>query len=199
MPSPFMSLPCTRLGDREILVPGRRRLQAGRFQHVLAVVHHVEVAIEGDHVGLAAVLLGEVAEEGADIVLLDGLVGLDARRQILEVAAGDVVDHPLRREDRGVDRVGAARPVGQNLLVEIGERHRDHVDLGAGQRLELRRAPLQRLLDRAGLGDDVHGHAGKRLVLRKRRRAGHRAKGRNPGQKGSNSHRTSSHIDRTYS
>ena len=110
-----------------------------------------------EHVDLAVVLLGEVAEERADIVLLDVLVGLDARRQVLEVAAGDVVDHPLRREHRGVDRVGAARPVGQHLLVEVGERHRDDVDLGAGQRLELGRAPLQRLLDRAGLGHDVDG------------------------------------------
>ena len=96
-------------------------------------------------------------------------VGGDARRQVLEVAAGDVVDHPLRREDRGVDRVGAARPVGQHLLVEVGEGHRDHVDLGAGQRLELGGAALQRLLDGAGLGDDVDRHPLERLVLRERR------------------------------
>ena len=34
------------LGDREIFVPGLRHLQAGRLQDVLAVVHHVEVAVE---------------------------------------------------------------------------------------------------------------------------------------------------------
>ena len=146
-----------RLGDLEILVPGGRGLQAGGLEHVGPVVHHVEVTIEGDHVGLVAVLLREVAEEGADVLLLDGLVGGDARGQVLEVAAGDVVDHPLRREDRGVDRVGAGGPVGQHLLVELDERHADHVDLGAGQRLELGRAPLQRLLDGAGLGHHVDG------------------------------------------
>ena len=153
VPSPFMSLPLHGLGDLEILVPGGRRLQAGGFEHVGPVVHHVEIAIEGDHVGLAVVLLREVAEERRR--RRPPAMSLSASMrggQVLEVAAGDVVDHPLRREDRGVDRVGAARPVGQHLLVEVGEGHRDHVDLGAGQLLELGRAPLQRLLDRGRSG-----------------------------------------------
>ncbi len=83
----------------------------------------------------------------------------DAAAEVLEIAARHVVDHPLRREHRGVDRVRAARPVGQHLLVEVRERHGDDVDLGAGQLLELRRPALQRLLDRAGLGHDVDRHA----------------------------------------
>ena len=82
----------------------------------------------------------------------------DAVAEVLEVAARHVVDHPLRREHRSVDRVRAARPVGQDLLIEVRERHRDHVDLGAGQLFELRRPALQRLLDRAGLGHDVDRH-----------------------------------------
>ena len=85
-------------------------------------------------------------KNGADVVLLDGGIFGDAVAEILEETAGDVVDHPLRREDRGVDRVGAAGPVGENLLVEIGERHGDDVDLGASRLFEVGGAPLQRLL-----------------------------------------------------
>ena len=52
-----------RLGDGDVVVERLRRLQTARLEHVGAVVDHVEVAIQGQHVDLAAVLLREVAEE----------------------------------------------------------------------------------------------------------------------------------------
>ena len=52
------------LGDVDIVGPGLRRLLAELLQHVGPVVDHLEVAIEGDHVVLAGVGLGEIAEEG---------------------------------------------------------------------------------------------------------------------------------------
>ena len=70
VPSPFMSLPWSALATARYSSQVVGGFEAGCLEHVLAVVHHVEVAIEGDHVDLAVVLLGEVAEERADVVLL---------------------------------------------------------------------------------------------------------------------------------
>ena len=148
-----------RLGDLKILVPGLRRLQARFVQDVRPIVEHVEVAIERDEVGLAGVGRGEIPEERRDLVPLEIFVLGDARREFLKIAARCIVDHPLRREHRSIDRVGAARPVGQHLLVEVGERNRDDVDLRAGQLLEFGGATLKWLLDRAGLRHDVHRDA----------------------------------------
>jgi hypothetical protein len=51
--------------------------------------------------------------------------------QVLEIAAGDMMSTIHCGEDRRIDRIGgAARPVGQDLLVEIGKGNRNHVDLG---------------------------------------------------------------------
>jgi hypothetical protein len=144
-----------RLGDFEIFIPGLRRLEACFLQHVCAVVKHVEIAIERHEVSLAAVGGREVPEERTNLVPFDLRVLGDTWPKLLKVPAGHVVDHPLRREHRGVDRVGAARPVREHLLVEIGERNRDDVDLRAGRLLEVGRAPLQGLLNRPSLRHDV--------------------------------------------
>ena len=147
------------------------------LQNVRSVVEHVEVAIERDEVDLAVVGRREIAEEWGDLVPVDRLILGDARSQLLEIAAGDIVDHPLRREHRSVDRVGAARPVGEHFLVEVGERNRDDVDLRAGQLLEFGGAPLQRLLDCAGLRHHVHGDAVElsRLCAHRRSEREHRS------------------------
>ena len=129
-------------------------------QHVGPIVDHLEVAIEGDHVFLPGEGLGEIAEEGRHILLLQGLVGVNAGGQILEIARGRVIHHPLRGEDRGIDAVGAAGPVGQQLLIEIREGYGDDIDLGAGQLLEIGGPALQRLGDLGpGEGHDVDGDA----------------------------------------
>ena len=159
-----------RLGDVEVLLPGFRRLQSCFLQHIGAIVEHVEVAIERDEKDLPVVCRREIAEEGRNVVPFDVLILGDAGSQFFEIAAGHIVDHPLRREDRGVDRIGAARPVREHFLVEVGEWNRDDIDLGPGQLLEVRRAPLQRLLDRAGLRHQVHRDAVKLSRLRAYRR-----------------------------
>ena len=148
------------LGDIHIVGPGLRRLLAELLQHVGPVVDHLEVAIEGDHVLLAGEGLGEIAEEGRHILLLQGLVGVNAGGQILEIAGGHVIHHPLRGEDRGIDAVGAAGPVGQQLLIQIREGHGNDIDLGARQLLEIGGPALQRLGDLGtGEGHDVDGDA----------------------------------------
>ena len=148
------------LGRSYVVLPGLGRRDARIREHVGAVVDHLEVAIEGEHVGIPGELLRELAEEGRNVVLLEILVRRDARTEILHVARHDVVDPPLRREHSGVDRVGARCPVRQHLGVEVGERHRDDVDLRAGHGVEVRRAALQRLGDLwAGEGHDVDFHA----------------------------------------
>ena len=147
-------------GDIHVVGPGLRRLLSELLQHIGPVIDHLEVAIEGDHVLLPGIGLGEVAEEGRHILLLQGLVGIHAGSQILEIARGHVIHHPLRGEDRGIDAVGAAGPVGQQLLVEIREGHGDDIDLGARQLLEIRGPALQRLGDLgAGEGHEVDGDA----------------------------------------
>ena len=149
-----------RLGRGDVVLPGLGRRDARIREHVGAVVDHLEVAIEGEHVGVAGELLRELAEELRDVVLLEILVRRDARAQVLHVAGHDVVHAPLRCEHRRVDGVGARRPVRQHLGVEVGERHRDDVDLCAGHGVEVRCAALQRLGDlRPGEGHDVDLHA----------------------------------------
>src|SRR4029450_10934698 len=76
----------------------------------------------------------------------------------------DVVAHPLRVEDERVVAVGLGGQVGERLVVQVGERDRDHVDLGAGCPGEVGGAPLQRLGDlRPGERQDGHLDALVRL------------------------------------
>ena len=172
-----------RLGGGKIVVPGLRRLQVVRLEDVGAVIHHVEVAVQGQHIDLAVILLREIAEEAGDVVLLQVLVLGDTVGEILKEATGDIVDHPLRREHRRIDRIGAARPVRQQLGVEIRERHGDDVDLGAGQLLEFGSAPLQRLGDlRPGEGHDIHRHTVIRTRERRPRRKAERHRDRACGK-----------------
>ena len=148
------------LGRGDVVLPRLGRRNAGLGEEVGAVVDHLEVAIQGQHVGVARELLRELPEERRDVVLLEILIRRDARAEVLHEAWHDVVDRPLRREYCCVDGVGARCPVRQHLAVEVRERHRDDVDLRAGHGVEVRCAALQRLGDlRAGEGHDVDLHA----------------------------------------
>ena len=76
--------------------------------------------------------------------------------QIGQQPAVDQLDRPARGEHPDVDRVGAGRPVGQELLEQVRERHGRHVDLGAGHLLVLAPALLEAPRDhRAGPGQEV--------------------------------------------
>jgi len=144
----------------EVIVPGFRRLLAELLKNVRAVVDHLEVAIERDEIGLAVVLLREVDEERHHVVFLQCLVIRDTLREVFEEGAFRVIDHPLRREDRRIDRIRARGPIRQKLLIKIRERHRQHVHLRTRQLLELGRAALQRLGDlRTDERHHVDGHA----------------------------------------
>ena len=119
------------LGAREIVVPGLGRLQAGLLQNVLAVVDHLEVAIDRQQLGLAADLLAEFAEVGRDVSQVDlGVLG-DIGVQVFEQAGCVKFHAPAGGEDADVDGVRARRPVGLDLLEDFGERHFGHDDLGA--------------------------------------------------------------------
>ena len=148
------------LGDGEEVFPGLGRLDVVLREDVAAVVGHLEVAIERDRIHLALVGRAEVAEERRDVVPLKGRVGLHAIAEVLEVPSGNVVAHPLGREDDGVIAVRLRREVGEDLLVEVGERNGDDLHLRAGQLVEVGCATLERLRDlRAGERHHANGDA----------------------------------------
>ena len=68
----------------EIVFPGLRRLHAGSVENVLAVIDHLEVAIDHQQLGLTADLLAELAEIGCDVVKVDLVVLGDVGVQVLE-------------------------------------------------------------------------------------------------------------------
>jgi hypothetical protein len=107
----------------------------------------VEVAVERDRVDLAAVGGVEVAEERPDVVPIERGVTGDPRGQVFEIARADEVAHPLRVEDERVEAVLARRHVEQGLVVDVLETDRVDVDRRAGELLEIRRPPLERLGD----------------------------------------------------
>ena len=156
--------------DLEVLVPGVRRLEAVLLEHVGAVVHHVEVAVDGDEVGLAVDLLVELPEVGGDVVELEPRVVRDEVAQVREQVAVGELDRPAGGEHPDVDRVRSRGPVGEQLLEEVGERHRRDLDRRAGHRLELF-APLLEPPGDDGPrpGEDVDGDA---FVLHLRVRRG---------------------------
>ena len=142
-----------------------RRLQAVLLEKVRPVVDHLKVAVERDRVDVPLEAGAEIAEERRYVAPLQGGVALDAAAEVLEVARGHVVAHPLRVEDRRVVRVRLGRKVGQELLIEVGEGNGDDLDLCAGQPLEVRPAPLQRLGDlRPGESQDADGDAAELVV-----------------------------------
>ena len=173
------------LGNREIVVPGLGRLHPGLLQEVGPVVGHLEVAIERDGVDVTLVAGAEVTEERGDVVPLQVLVGLDPLGQRLEVAGLDEVAHPLRGEHGRVVAVGTRGEIGQQLVVEVRERDRDHLHLGARELLEVGCPALQGLRDlRAGEGDDVDRHPLVGLVRGARpARARSDCQGGGPGQR----------------
>src|SRR5207248_2636414 len=85
-------------GDGQVILPGGGRLDAVFSQDVAAIVDHLEVAVQRDRVDLALVGRAEIAEEGRNVVPLQGGVGVDAGGEVLQVAGGHEVAHPLRVE-----------------------------------------------------------------------------------------------------
>src|SRR5207302_1148769 len=129
-------------------------------QQVLAIVDHLEVAVQWDGVHLALVSGAEVAEEGRNVGPLQVFVGVHAGREVFQVSGGDEVAHPLRVEDESVVAVGLGRQVGERLLIEVAEGDGNDVDFGPSLGRELGRVPLQRLGDlRAGEGEYIDLHA----------------------------------------
>ena len=147
------------LGVSEVVVPGLRRRQFHLIEDVLAVVDHLEVAIELDQHRVATDLHAEIAEIGREIGGVDfgvlGYVGIE----ILDQARGGELHTPASGEHSDVDRVRARAPVILQLRENFRERHFNDVDLGAGGGLELFAA----LGDHAGdnrtrTGQDADGH-----------------------------------------
>ena len=68
----------------EIVFPGLRRLHAGSVENVLAVIDHLEVAIDHQQLGLTADLLAELAEIWRNVVKVDLVVLGDVGVQILK-------------------------------------------------------------------------------------------------------------------
>ena len=95
------------LGDREVVVPGLRRRDAILVEDVLAVIDHVEVAVERDRVDLAVVGRVEVPEERADVLPVELGIVVHAIGQVGEVARADEVAQPLRVEHVRVEGVRA--------------------------------------------------------------------------------------------
>ena len=108
-------------------------------------------------------LLVELPEVGRDVVELDVRVVRHEVAQVGEEAAVRQLDRPPGGEHPDIDRVRAGRPVGQQLLEEVGERDGRDIDGCAGHLLELL-APLLEAAgnDRSRSGEDVDGDA---LVL----------------------------------
>src|SRR6266852_7498182 len=118
-----------RFGVGEVVVPSCRGFEPVLLEHIGTVVDHVEVAIERDEICLLVELGGEVPEERCDTIPTKSFVPSDTTAELLEQAGSGIVTHPLRRKDCSVDRIGAGRPVGQQLGVKIRERDGDDVDL----------------------------------------------------------------------
>ena len=154
-------------GHVEIVFPGLGRLQAGLLEHVLAVIDHLEVAIDHQQLGLAADLLAEFAEVGRDVGHVDlGVLG-DIGIHVLEEAGGIEFDAPAGGEDADVDRVGAGRPVVLDLREDFREGHFRDDDLAAGGRLEFLAALGKAAGDHiAGAGQDIDGDAVELAGLR---------------------------------
>ena len=68
----------------EIVFPGLRRLYTGAVENVLAVIDHLEVAIDHQQLGLTADLLAELAEIWRNVVKVDLVVLGDVGVQILK-------------------------------------------------------------------------------------------------------------------
>ena len=157
---PVQVLAVHRAGDLHVLVPGARRRKAHVVQDVPAVVEHLEVAVDGDQVGLAADLLVVLAEVGRDVVDVDLVVVRDVAVQRLHQARVDQFGRPAGREHAHVDRVRAGRPVGEDLLEQLRERNLVDADLRAGHRGELLAAFDEALRDDGTrTGQDLDGHA----------------------------------------
>ena len=115
----------------EIVVPGLgRRLSVG-FENVLAVIDHLEVAIDHQQLGLAADFLAEFAEIGCDVSHVDlgvlGHIGV----KVSEQPSGVEFHAPTGGEHAHVNRVGSGGPVRLDLLEDFGERHFADDYLGA--------------------------------------------------------------------
>jgi hypothetical protein len=135
------------------------------LEDVLAVVDHLEIAVQRHGVGVALEGGAEVAEEGRDVEPVDLLVGPDPRTEVFEVPRWDEVSQPLWVEHERVVAVRPRRSVGEDLLVQVAEGDDDDVDLRARELLEVRCAPLQRLRDlRPGERQDVDRDAGEGLL-----------------------------------
>jgi hypothetical protein len=133
------------LGDRDVVVPRRRRLQAVLVEQVLPVIDHVEVAVERDRVDLAVVGRIEIAEERADVVPLELRIALDPVREVEQIAGTDEIAEPLRVEDVGIERVRLRRCVEQGLVVDRLEADSDHVHVPACESRPVRCPALERL------------------------------------------------------
>ena len=136
-------------GHVEIVFPGLWWLQAGTVKNVLAVIDHLEVAIDHKKLGLAADLLAELAEIRRDIIKVDLVVLGDIRIEILKQAGRVKLDAPTGSKDADINRVGAGRPVTLDLRENFCVRHLGNDDLRPGGLLEFNTA-----LDQTA-GDDV--------------------------------------------
>ena len=147
-------------GHVEVFLPGLWGLQASLFQHVLAVIDHLEVAIDHQQLGLAADLLAEFTEIRRDIGHVDlGVLG-DIGIHVFQESGGIEFHAPACGEDADVYGVGSGRPVVLDLREDFREGNFGHNDLAAGGSLEFLAAFGKAAGDHvAGASQDVDGDA----------------------------------------
>ena len=96
--------------DSQIVIPRLRRIHPELFEHVGAVIDHVEVTVERNRVGASFEGGAELTEELTDVVPLQVCVVVHTVGDVLQDTCGYVVDHPLRREHKRVDSCWCQSP-----------------------------------------------------------------------------------------
>ena len=144
----------------QVIVPGLGRGLAVGFQHILAIVDHLEVAIDHQHLGFATHLLAEFAEIRCDVSRVDFGVLCNVGIEVFEQTSSVKFNAPAGRKHTDVNRIGARGPVGLDLRENFSKWNFTDNDLGARGSAEFHATLGKASGDNiAGACQDVDGNA----------------------------------------